>query len=68
MNKNNIWFNFIKHLSDTVQNICCDVEQGLTCFHNGQIIVRHNMERIKHLIEHLTMLTRYANNGFQILS
>ena len=53
---------------NAVQDIRGDVEQRLLVLHDGKIIVRLNVKRREHLIEHLPVLPRDADDGPQTLA
>ena len=63
MNKDHIGFLFFQYFPDPVQNIGRDIEQGLTVFHDVQIIVWNNVEGFQYLIQHLTVLGGNAYHG-----
>ena len=68
VNENHVGLHLVQHRTDAIQNIGRNIEQRLPCLHNGQIIVRNDLERIQHHIQHLAVLTGYANNRFYVLS
>ena len=64
VNENDVRSDFFKNWLDAIQDVRRDVEQRLLVFHNRQVEVWHDAERFKYLIEHLTVLTGHADNGF----
>ena len=63
-----IRFFLFQNSLDAIQNICSYVEKRLLILHDGQVIVRGNIKRFKNHIQHLTMLTCYANNRLQFFA
>ena len=43
-----------------------DVGEGLAGLHNVQVIVRHNLKGIQHLVQHLPVLGSDAHQGFKL--
>lgn len=64
MNQHHIRIYFFQYTFDAIQNIRCNIKQGLALFHNRKVIIRLDPEGIQHLIQHLTMLTGNTDNGF----
>lgn len=66
--QNNIRLFFFQHFLNAIQNIGGHIKQCLLILHDRQIIVRCNIERFKNHIQHLAVLTGYANNGLEFLA
>ena len=66
MNKNHIRLDLFQNIFYSAKDIRCDIEQSLLVLHDGQIVIRNNMEGLEDLIQHLTVLTGYADNCFKI--
>ena len=68
VNQHHIGPHLFQHFLDPVEDVGSDVKQGLLVLHDGQVIVRHHMERLQHLIQHLPMLAGDADDGFDVFS
>ena len=65
MDKHNVGTDLLKYGLDAVENIGRDVKKSLLVLHDGQVVVRRDMEGFKHLIEHLTVLSGHADHCFE---
>ena len=66
MDEHDVRLCLFEHLIQTVQALLGDGRQRLTRLHDVQVIIRLNIENIKHLIEHLTVLRGNTYNGFGV--
>ena len=53
----------LEHRLYTRENIRCDIKEGLSLLHYREIVVGDNIERLEHLIEHLSVLPCHADDG-----
>ena len=58
----------LQYILDLLQDVHSHIKQRLLIFHNGQVIVRHHMKCIEHLIQHLPVLAGNAHHGFHAFS
>ena len=63
MDKHHIGFLLLQYRADPLKNVDRNVKQGLFFLHDGQIVLRCDMERVKNLIEHLTVLSGDTDDG-----
>lgn len=49
------------------QHVACNVEQRLARLHDGQVVVRHDLEHAQYLVEHLAVLARHGHDGLELL-
>ena len=68
VHEHNVGAHLLQYRPDAVQDIRGDVKQRLLVLHDGKVVVRLNAERGEHLIEHLPVLPRDADDGPQTLA
>ena len=56
MDKHDIRFYFCQQFLQGKKYIGRNVEERLTLFHYGEVIVRNDVKSLQHLVEHLSML------------
>lgn len=67
VHEHQIRLSFTKHRLKTLQHTDGDFVKRLPVLHNVQIIIRHNLEYIQHLIQQLTVLRGYADHRVNML-
>jgi len=66
LNQYPIRFSFQKNLIHLYENRSRDIRQCLIFCHQVQIDIRRNAENLKHLIKHFSMLSREADDRFDM--
>ena len=68
MHKYDIGLLPFQHTFYPKQHVTCHVEQRLSWFHDGEVIIRHDIEGPQNLVEHLTMLARHGHHRLKLVS
>ena len=66
--QHNIRLRFLNYVFHTLQHRRSNAGQSLTGLHDIQIVIGGNFKGFQHLVQHLTMLRSYANDGFDFAS
>ena len=67
MYKNKIRFDNSENIAHPCQHAGGNIIEILTLFHDVEVIIRHNIKQLKHLVKHFTMLSGYSNYGFECI-
>ena len=68
MHKDKVGLLLLQHALETREDIAGDVVQILSGLHDVQIVLRHDVEQIEHLVQHLPVLRGDANDGLNLTS
>ena len=66
VNKYNIRLALFEHITHTVKDADSHIGQVLTLLHDIQVNIWLDIKYLEHLVEHFTMLTCYAHDGFKL--
>ena len=66
VNEHHVGLLTLQHRLELQQHIAGDVEQRLARLHDRQVVVRHDVEHMQHLVEHLTVLAGDAHDGLEV--
>ncbi|MOA43493.1 hypothetical protein D3C78_1656560 [compost metagenome] len=61
----NVWTELVEYRLHPLENSTGNVGKVLTWLHDIQIIVGHQLEKIKDLVKHLPMLASHTDPGFE---
>lgn len=65
MNQYNIWLALLEYISHSSQHTGSDIIQVLSLLHDVEIIIWFYLKYIQYLVEHLSVLTSYTNDGLK---
>ena len=62
VHQHNVGLDLFQHGTDALENVDRDVKERLPILHDREIIIRHDIERAKHSVQHLAVLSRDADH------
>ena len=65
VNKNNVGLCLFQYVAQANEYACGNIVKILSLLHNVEVVIGSNLEKAKHLVEHLTVLSRYTDNGLE---
>lgn len=68
MNEHYIRFALFEHVTHSVKDTYSHIGQILSLLHDIQVNIWLDIKYFEHLVEHFTMLTCYAYDGFELFS